>query len=568
MDVAAAGQTIHRTAGTGYIGEHLPIGPLQVEVVPDFDSNLLSVAQVTNQGVDVKFTNTSVILTDRATDQELYTGPRVGDSYKLRIQLPNRVRKGGRAHFGHRRKDPALKHLTNKQLIMLWHRRLPHPSASRLHRSITKQHIKGTGIDINTPLKVFEEVIQGKCKACELGKARLPAHHRTEPPNNKHSSAPGERLHFDTKTINKRSWGNNIMTGILVDDFTRELSSHPMRAKSETPEVLATHQLEHIQPNQFSTKVIRMDRAGEQTGESMKKFCAKFRIKPNFNSPGDSRGNGVAERHIEIVEAAANTYRCQSALPVSSWAETYATACVGLNFLCNAANPDMQSAMQMLRNGESQDVSFMRIPGCKCIVFTHPKNRRPQEDRGVEGILVGYNLPQRCYRVKVPGTTRLMESKFVTFFESLDDLGEISTDSECSEVTTSNTSFINNHNAPEPLDDSVTEPSSNNVEVHVNTSTTAATSTSEPVNVTPQSVSKSSNEHIIIPSDLAPFLDPALSVHGVVDPNLTSRSQPVAVVTQSQPSQVPIQEAAVSVPTKSRRRGVRFQNDSLQTLQR
>ena len=99
---------------------------VQIDVSRPFqtsDSNLLSVAQVTNQGVDVKFTNTSVILTDRATDQELYTGPRVGDSYKLRIQLPNRVRKGGRAHFGHRRKDPALKHLTNKQLIMLWHRR-------------------------------------------------------------------------------------------------------------------------------------------------------------------------------------------------------------------------------------------------------------------------------------------------------------------------------------------------------------------------------------------------------------------------------------------------------------
>ena len=130
-------------------------------------------------------------------------------------------------------------------------------------------------------------------------------------------------------------------------------------------------------------------------------------------------------------------------------------------------------------------------------------------------------------------------------------------------------SFTNSHNVPESIDDSVTEPSSNNVEVHVNTvNTSAATSTPEPVNITPQSVSKPSNEHIIIPSDLAPFLDPALSVHGVVDPNLTSRSQPVAVVTQSQPSQVLHEEAAVSVPTKSRRRGVRFQSDSLQTLQR
>ena len=68
------------------------------------------------------------------------------------------------------------------------------------------------------------------------------------------------------------------MTGILVDDFTRELSSHPMRAKSETPDVLATHQLEHIQPNQFNTKVIRIDRAGEQTGQSMKTNQAELQF--------------------------------------------------------------------------------------------------------------------------------------------------------------------------------------------------------------------------------------------------------------------------------------------------
>ena len=558
MDVAAAGQTIHRTSGSGYIGEHLPIGRIPVAVAPDFDTNLLSVAQLTKQGVNVEFTDKSVIIKDRATAAPLYTGPRVGDSYQMRIKLPHKVHTRGRANFGSR-KDTAIKHLNNKQLIMLWHRRLPHPSASRLHRAVHKYHITGTGINVNTPIGVYQEVIS-QCAACAKGKARLPAHHRTDPPTHKRSTAPGERLHYDEKTINKRSYGYNIYTGIMVDDYSRKCWSLPMRTKADSPAKVATFQQDEILPNQWNTKVFRMDRAGEHTGDAMKKVCAKFQIKPEFNSPGDSRGNGVAERHIEIVEQGANTYRVQGHLPVAAWAELYNTTCVGINYLPNAANPDMQSATQMLRNGQSQDVSFMRTPGCKCMVFTHPKDRRPQEDRGVECRFLGYDLDNRCYRAKPPGSARIMESKYVTFFEDLDDLGEFTTDSESSECSVSEPSHIEATFVP-----TASVPAS-------------PACTSEPVNTTPQSVPQSTttnNEHIVIPHDLAPFLDPALVVHGTVDNNLTigcpPQSQQPAVVTQSQPFDVNVEKNTTSVSNnKSRRggRGVRFQGDSLRNLSR
>ena len=86
--------------------------------------------------------------------------------------------------------------------------------------------------------------------------------------------------------------------------------------------------MEVTQPRQWNTKVIRLDRAGKHRGVSFKEYCASHQIKPDFNSPGDSRGNGIAERAIQAIEDAANTYRVQMDLPVAAWGELYNTACI------------------------------------------------------------------------------------------------------------------------------------------------------------------------------------------------------------------------------------------------
>ena len=57
---------------------------------------------------------------------------------------------------------------------------------------------------------------------CVKGKAKLPAHHRLPHSDNKHSNQPLERLHYDVKTINKRSWGNSLYAGLVVDDYILE----------------------------------------------------------------------------------------------------------------------------------------------------------------------------------------------------------------------------------------------------------------------------------------------------------------------------------------------------------
>lgn len=94
-------------------------------------------------------------------------------------------------------------------------------------------------------------------------------------------------------------------------------------------------------------------------------------------------------------------------------------------------------------------------------------------------------------------------------------------------------------------------------------------STSEPVNNTPQPVQQqeAKADHIIIPGDIADYIDPDLQVQGIVDPTRTSSTQqherqPAAA---SESSTSPLNAKAASF--KSRRgRGGNSQSDSLQNL--
>ena len=162
-------------------------------------------------GLDVTFKKNSVVLTNASSKKVEYTGPRVGNAYQLRIKIKN----GGAASSAtavqetspvaaFSRVDKTLTNLSVQDRIRLWHQRLPHPSAARMFEAISKEHIINTGIPINTPLKEYETALAG-CQSCALGKARLPPHFRRPLPDNKTAKAPLEKIHFDIKTVNKRS---------------------------------------------------------------------------------------------------------------------------------------------------------------------------------------------------------------------------------------------------------------------------------------------------------------------------------------------------------------------------
>ena len=118
-----------------------------------------------------------------------------------------------------------------------------------------------------------------------------------------------------------------MYAGILVDDFTREKFCLPIRHKSDTATALINFNMRVTLPRQCSTRSFRCDHAGEMRGLDFRMYLSQCRILPEYTSPGDSRGNGVAERTIEIIESSANTYRVHGGFSVAAWAELYQTTC-------------------------------------------------------------------------------------------------------------------------------------------------------------------------------------------------------------------------------------------------
>ena len=310
-----------------------------------------------------------------------------------------------------------------------------------------------------------------------------------------------------------------------MDDYTREKFCLPMTKKSDTSTKLTTFNKEVVRPRQCNTRTIHLDRGGEQRGAEFKEYLSLCRIKPQYTSPGDSAANGVAERSIEVVEAGANTLRIHGGLPTTAWAELYCSTCFLESYLPTSANPGKQSPYEM-RHHEPKDVSFLRTLGTACVVYTMPKDRRAQEDRGVRGKLVGYSTTSRCYRVKIDGSPQVRESAHVTFFENVPQQGE-------------------------PL---VTEgdSSAEELEVEVVTSPTSAPTGSQEEQLSDsQSQSSPSTESILIPGQIVQYIDPDLVAEGevVATPHTTMR----------------VPSSGLSAPTP--RRSIRFQGgDSLQKL--
>jgi len=295
-----------------------------------------------------------------------------------------------------------------------------------------------------------------------------------------------------------------------------------------------------------------------------------------YTSPGDSRGNGVAER---AIESGANTYRVHGGLSVAAWAELYDTTCFCENFLPTSANPDKKSPREML-HGEPQDVSFMRTPGTECVVFIHPKHRRAQEDRGVRGKLVGYSSESRTYRVKPHGSSRIMESAHVTFYEQLPQLGEIVSVSEAEESSDDSVTVTvrTNHppqqvvQQPQPqLQPQLQQPAVQQAD------TPTPAPAPGPAVITPQQQQSDQSDHILVPQDLVGFLDPDLTAEGVVvdstapaspaptPPPQQAQSQARARArTPGQRSQIP--QPIVQAPAVRRGRSRGVQGDSLQSL--
>jgi len=139
----------------------------------------------------------------------------------------------------------------------------------------------------------------------------------------------------------------------------------------------------------------------------------------------------VVERKNRTLEDMARTMLCESNLPTSFWAKAVNAA----NYVLNRCliRPILKKTPYELFKGRKPNISYFRVFGCKCFIHNNGKERLGKFDaRSDEGILVGYSMNSKAYRV-YNNRTKLIEESIDIVFDKSND-GKLSSSSSFHEL--------------------------------------------------------------------------------------------------------------------------------------
>ncbi|CAI7781167.1 unnamed protein product [Closterium sp. NIES-53] len=289
-----------------------PSGSLSGLYLPSFSTNLVSGADLQDQGVD-QFTPASQRVTHctcARTGRHLATFTRRPGSslYTLSTESPLVPASGqvaassqvlAAASGSGPESAPCSCRLLSQQNL-LWHHRLGHPSLPRLRGMASRVLVSG----LPRSLPPLPPGPAPTCVPCVEGRQCAAPHSSEFPP----TEAPLQTLHMDV-------WGPARVHGqgheryflLVVDDYSRYTTVFPLRSKGEVTEVLidriraARLRLRESFGSDFPVLRLHSGRGGEFSSALLGAFCRAQGIRQTFTLPASPQKNGIAECRIGMV---------------------------------------------------------------------------------------------------------------------------------------------------------------------------------------------------------------------------------------------------------------------------
>ncbi|CAI7755987.1 unnamed protein product [Closterium sp. NIES-53] len=261
-----------------------PSGSLSGLYLPSFSTNLVSGADLQDQGVD-QFTPASQRVThctDARTGRHLATFTRRPGSslYTLSTESPPVSASGqvaassqvlAAASGSGPESAPCSCRLLSHQTL-LWHHRLGHPSLLRLRGMASRVLVSG----LPRSLPPLPPGPASTCVPCVEGRQRAAPHSSEFPP----TEAPLQTLHMDVwGPARVRGQGHERYFLLVVDDYSRYTTVFPLRSKGEVTEVLidwiraARLRLRESFGSDFPVLRLHSDRGGEFSSARLGAFC-------------------------------------------------------------------------------------------------------------------------------------------------------------------------------------------------------------------------------------------------------------------------------------------------------
>jgi hypothetical protein len=416
LEVELADGSVMKTEGCGSIVQRLPT----VHYAPKFPHSLLSVAKLNDDNKAVLFHPVKgILLLDASrSDNVIARGYRVGDSFKIDVQIPTESATA-RLTQPHVSTESDIPRPTTVDKIQLLHKRCGHPGFTRMYHSYVNGKATGHLLPNGLSLADFKAAV-GDCESCRIAKSVARSHPKRKQP--RRNLAPFELIGVDIKgPIEVNSINGDRYLVQIVDSATDMHFGFPIRSRDQELEVLKRFEGQIVRSLGFSIRAIRWDNAPESRSRAVDEWLTSCGIRSQSTDPYSSAMNGAAERAIQTSAAIAKTLRISAGLPKNLWAEMYKTA----NFLhqynpTRLSDKDEGAGLTPYERlyKRKPDLSFLRTIGCTCYVHIHKPTRRALDPQAQKGRLIGYITSPPGYRVLLANNS-IVNSSHVTFVEQV-----------------------------------------------------------------------------------------------------------------------------------------------------
>ncbi|CAI7789324.1 unnamed protein product, partial [Closterium sp. NIES-54] len=403
-----------------------PSGTLSGLYLPSFSTNLVSGADLQDQGVD-QFTPASQRVTQctcahtgrhfgtftRRPGSSLYTLSTESPPVPASGQVAASSQVFAAASGSGPESAPCSCRLLSHQTL-LWHHRLGHPSLPHLRGMASRVLVSGLPRSL-PPLPPGPAPTRVPCVE---GRQRAAPHSSEFPP----TEAPLQTLHMDVwGPARVRGQGHERYFLLVVDDYSRYTTVFPLRSKGDVTEVLidwicaACLQLRESFGSDFPVLRLHCDRGGEFSSAHLGAFCRAQGIRQTFTLPASPQQNGIAERRIGMVMDVARTSMIHAAAPHFLWPFAVQYAAHQLNLQPRVSLPETSPTLRW--TGKVGDASAFRVWGSRA--FVRDLSADKLSPRLVPCVFLGFPPDAPGWQSYHPTSCRVLSSQDVTFDESV-----------------------------------------------------------------------------------------------------------------------------------------------------
>lgn len=293
--------------------------------------------------------------------------------------------------------------VAEKQKVLLWHKRYGHISPGLICSTAKNNAVRGLP---DMPDSTLD------CEPCKLAKTKRRSFKGFD---GVRSKRPLELLHLDLcGPIDPTSRDGKKYIFTIIDDFSRKVTVFPLEHKSEA---FSSFKGFHVRAERFLNQKlvsIRSDNGGEFRNQNFFEYCEKLGIKHEFTNAYTPEQNGVAERfNLTIIDCVKAMIQ-ESGLSRDFWAEGVLYFAYSWNRVCHA---NFRQTPFELYCGHKPSVKHLKQFGVLSYVGIPKVHRSKLDNRTKKGVMVGYALNTKGYRIWIPTENRIVETINVTFEE-------------------------------------------------------------------------------------------------------------------------------------------------------